>query len=59
MALLQPDDIIWVHDYLIPLASELRALRQNRMGFPHIPRCRSRCWLLFRSTMAGARHVCL
>ena len=38
--LLQPDDVIWVHDYhLIPLASELRALGvKNRMGFfLHIP----------------------
>lgn len=38
--LVQPDDVIWVHDYhLIPLASELRALGlKNRMGFfLHIP----------------------
>jgi trehalose 6-phosphate synthase len=38
--LLQPDDIIWVHDYhLIPLATELRALGcKNRIGFYlHIP----------------------
>jgi trehalose 6-phosphate synthase len=38
--LVQPDDIIWVHDYhLIPLASELRSLGlKNRMGFfLHIP----------------------
>ncbi|MBU1375354.1 MAG: trehalose-6-phosphate synthase [Alphaproteobacteria bacterium] len=38
--LLQPDDIIWVHDYhLIPLARELRALGvKNRIGFfLHIP----------------------
>ena len=33
--LLQPDDIIWVHDYhLIPLGDELRKLGvRNRMGF--------------------------
>ncbi|MDH4989308.1 alpha,alpha-trehalose-phosphate synthase (UDP-forming) [Aquamicrobium lusatiense] len=38
--LIEPDDIIWVHDYhLIPLASELRRLGvENRMGFfMHIP----------------------
>jgi len=38
--LIQPDDIIWVHDYhLIPLAKELRALGvKNRIGFfLHIP----------------------
>ena len=38
--LLQPDDIVWIHDYhLIPLAAELRALGCNqRMGyFLHIP----------------------
>lgn len=40
MPLLQPDDIIWVHDYhLIPLAAELRALGcKQRIGFfLHIP----------------------
>ncbi len=40
MPLLQPDDIIWIHDYhLIPLAAELRALGcRQRMGFfLHIP----------------------
>lgn len=40
MPLLEPDDIVWIHDYhLIPLAAELRALGcQNRMGFfLHIP----------------------
>jgi trehalose 6-phosphate synthase len=39
-ALLQPDDVVWVHDYhLIPLAAELRALGcRQRMGFfLHIP----------------------
>jgi trehalose 6-phosphate synthase len=38
--LLQPDDVIWVHDYhLIPLAAELRALNcRQRIGFfLHIP----------------------
>ncbi len=38
--MLQPDDVIWVHDYhLIPLGRELRALGiQNRIGFfLHIP----------------------
>lgn len=38
--LINPDDIIWVHDYhLIPLADELRKLGiSNRMGFfLHIP----------------------
>ena len=38
--LLQPDDVIWVHDYhLIPLAAELRAMGcQQRIGFfLHIP----------------------
>jgi trehalose 6-phosphate synthase len=41
--LLQPDDLIWVHDYhLIPLAMELRALGvSNRIGFflhtPFVP----------------------
>jgi trehalose 6-phosphate synthase len=38
--MLQPDDVIWVHDYhLIPLAVELRALGiANRIGFYlHIP----------------------
>ena len=38
--LLQPDDVVWVHDYhLIPLAAELRAMGcQQRMGFfLHIP----------------------
>ncbi len=37
---LQPDDLIWVHDYhLIPLAQELRRLSvRNRIGFfLHIP----------------------
>ena len=40
MTVLQPDDIIWVHDYhLIPLADELRSLGcRNRIGFfLHIP----------------------
>jgi trehalose 6-phosphate synthase len=40
MPLLEPDDIIWVHDYhLIPLAAELRALgcRQRIGFFLHIP----------------------
>ncbi len=40
LPLLQPDDLIWVHDYhLIPLATELRALGcRNRIGFfLHIP----------------------
>ncbi len=38
--LIEPDDLIWVHDYhLIPLAQELRALGvRNRIGFfLHIP----------------------
>jgi trehalose 6-phosphate synthase len=38
--LIQPDDIVWVHDYhLIPLAHELRSLGvKNRIGFfLHIP----------------------
>ncbi len=38
--LLQPDDVIWVHDYhFMPLAAELRALGvRNRIGFfLHIP----------------------
>jgi trehalose 6-phosphate synthase len=38
--LLQPDDLVWVHDYhLIPLAAELRKLGvSNRIGFfLHIP----------------------
>ncbi|PMS21585.1 alpha,alpha-trehalose-phosphate synthase (UDP-forming) [Trinickia dabaoshanensis] len=38
--LLEPDDIVWVHDYhLIPLAAELRAMGcENRIGFfLHIP----------------------
>jgi trehalose 6-phosphate synthase len=40
MSLLEPDDIVWVHDYhLIPLAAELRAMGcSNRIGFfLHIP----------------------
>jgi len=40
MALIRPDDILWVHDYhLIPLAAELRDLGcTNRIGFfLHIP----------------------
>lgn len=40
MPLLQPDDLIWVHDYhLIPLARELRRRgARNRIGFfLHIP----------------------
>ena len=40
LPMLQPDDVIWVHDYhLIPLAAELRALGcQQRIGFfLHIP----------------------
>lgn len=39
-SLIQPDDIIWVHDYhLIPLSAELRRLGvKNRIGFfLHIP----------------------
>ncbi len=39
-SLLQPDDVIWVHDYhLIPLAAELRTMGcRQRMGFfLHIP----------------------
>ncbi len=39
-ALLEPDDLVWVHDYhLIPLAAELRALdvRQRIGFFLHIP----------------------
>jgi len=39
-SLLQPGDVIWVHDYhLIPLAAELRAMGcDNRIGFfLHIP----------------------
>src|SRR5690606_32011370 len=38
--LVQPDDLIWIHDYhLIPIASELRRLGvENRIGFfMHIP----------------------
>jgi trehalose 6-phosphate synthase len=38
--LIEPDDLIWIHDYhLIPLARELRALGvRNRIGFfLHIP----------------------
>ena len=41
--MLQPDDVVWVHDYhLIPLAEELRALGvRNRIGFflhtPFVP----------------------
>ena len=38
--LLQPDDLVWIHDYhLIPLAAELRAIGcHQRMGFfLHIP----------------------
>jgi trehalose 6-phosphate synthase len=40
MPLLQPDDIVWVHDYhLIPMAAEMRAMGcANRIGFfLHIP----------------------
>jgi trehalose 6-phosphate synthase len=40
MRMLQPDDIVWVHDYhLIPMAAELRAMGcGNRIGFfLHIP----------------------
>lgn len=40
LPLIEPDDLIWIHDYhLIPLASELRALGvRNRIGFfLHIP----------------------
>lgn len=40
LPLLEPDDVIWVHDYhLIPLANELRSLgARNRIGFYlHIP----------------------
>ncbi|WP_298930357.1 trehalose-6-phosphate synthase [uncultured Ramlibacter sp.] len=40
LPLLQPDDVLWIHDYhLIPLAAELRALGcTNRIGFfLHIP----------------------
>jgi trehalose 6-phosphate synthase len=40
MPLLEPDDVIWVHDYhLIPLAAELRAMgcRQRIGFFLHIP----------------------
>ncbi|WP_128255095.1 alpha,alpha-trehalose-phosphate synthase (UDP-forming) [Falsirhodobacter deserti] len=40
MPLIEPDDIIWIHDYhLIPLADELRRRGvQNRIGFfLHIP----------------------
>jgi trehalose 6-phosphate synthase len=43
MPLLNPDDLIWVHDYhLIPMAAELRALGvKNRIGFflhtPFVP----------------------
>ncbi|RYF40806.1 MAG: alpha,alpha-trehalose-phosphate synthase (UDP-forming) [Comamonadaceae bacterium] len=40
LPLLQPDDVIWIHDYhLIPLAAELRALGcKQRIGFfLHIP----------------------
>jgi trehalose 6-phosphate synthase len=39
-AVLQPDDLVWVHDYhLIPLGEELRRLSvRNRIGFfMHIP----------------------
>jgi len=39
-AVLEPDDLVWVHDYhLIPLAQELRRLSvRNRIGFfLHIP----------------------
>ena len=38
--LIEPDDLIWIHDYhLIPMASELRRLGvENRIGFfMHIP----------------------
>ncbi len=40
MAILKPDDLVWIHDYhLIPLAAELRRRGcQQRMGFfLHIP----------------------
>lgn len=39
-AMVQPDDVIWVHDYhLIPVAAELRVMGvENRIGFfLHIP----------------------
>ncbi len=48
--LVEPDDIIWVHDYhLLPLAAELRGLGlDNPIGyFHHIPgpppTCSTRC----------------
>lgn len=51
--LIEPDDVIWVHDYhLIPLAHELRALGvRNRIGFfLHIP------WPAHQVTTSLPRH---
>ncbi len=46
--LLQPDDLVWVHDYhLIPLAEELRQLSvRNPIGVlpAGLCSCRRRCW---------------
>lgn len=59
--LLQPDDVIWVHDYhLFSLASKLRELDvQNRVGFfLHIP---FPAWGLWRSLPAYKellQHTC-
>lgn len=44
LPLIEPDDIVWIHDYhLLPLASELRQRGvNNRIGFfLHIPRRKS------------------
>lgn len=44
LPLIEPDDIVWIHDYhLLPLASELRQRGvNNRIGFFYIFRSRRR-----------------
>lgn len=56
LPLIEPDDIVWIHDYhLLPLASELRQRGvNNRIGFfLHIPFCifrsrRRKCLMRYR-----------
>jgi trehalose 6-phosphate synthase len=60
MALLQPDDIVWVHDYLIPLRPNCARYAKTGWGFRTFLCCRSRCAGCYSAArLAGARHVCL
>jgi trehalose 6-phosphate synthase len=59
--MLQPDDVVWIHDYhLIPLAAELRARGvKNRLGFfLHIPFVPSSVWAVLPPAKDLLRGMC-